>query len=88
VVLFSNFLTIISAFKFIGVLILTIYRMLTGDILRFLIVYIILLYGFAIAMYVLVHDSTPDHVAEKLDMCAEQKGRLDVSPNQVMSEVC
>ncbi len=76
IVMFSNLLTIMSAFEFIGVLILTVYRMLTRDVLQFLIVYIVLLYGFATAMHVLVYDSA---VEDPEDL----KG-LDVSPNQVM----
>ncbi len=75
VVMFSNLLNIITAFEFIGVLILTVYRMLTTDIFRFLIVYVILLYGFSIAMHVLVFDAD-------LDNSEDFKG-FDESPNEV-----
>jgi hypothetical protein len=73
---FSTLLPIISAFKFISVIVLTVYRMVTGDVLRFLVIYIILLYGFATAMYVLVHDARPDpnHLYLK---------QVDQSPNHV-----
>ena len=77
-VLFRNFLTIIAAFKFMGVLILTIYRMLMGDVLRFLIVYIVLLYSFAIALYVLVHDAVEQDV-DDLDLQQEQRVSYDMS---------
>jgi hypothetical protein len=73
VILFSNLLNIIIPFKFIGEMVVSMYRMLTGDILRFLFVYVILLYGFAIAMYVLVHDNYIDH-----------PGGLDFSANEVI----
>mmetsp|Transcript_35400 Transcript_35400/g.85463 ORF Transcript_35400/g.85463 Transcript_35400/m.85463 type:complete len:1276 (+) Transcript_35400:192-4019(+) len=49
--LWSNFLNALLLFKFIGTLVQTIYRMLFGDVLRFLVVYIILLGGFAFAFY-------------------------------------
>jgi hypothetical protein len=71
-VMFSNLLPIISPFKWIGKLVLTIYRMLTGDVLKFLFLYVILLYGFATAMHVLVYDAA-----------AENLEGLDVSPNEV-----
>jgi predicted CDP-diglyceride synthetase/phosphatidate cytidylyltransferase len=61
IITFSNFLQVISAFEFIGILVLTIYRMLTGDLLKFLLVYTTLLYGLALAIYVLGHDAFADH---------------------------
>jgi hypothetical protein len=69
---FCTLLPIISAYKFISVIVLTVYRMVTGDVLRFLVMYIILLYGFATAMYVLVHDGA----------ALEPKG-MNASPNDV-----
>ncbi len=69
---FSTLLPIISAFKFISVIVLTVYRMVTGDVFRFVVIYIILLYGFATAMYVLAHNG----------LTSESRG-LSVSPNQV-----
>ncbi len=74
-IMFSNLLTIFSAFKFIGELVLTVYRMLTRDILRFLIVYVTLLYGFATALHVLIYDAT-------------YEGEYNESPNQVTTYVC
>ncbi len=47
--------------------------MLTGDVLRFLIVYIVLLYGFASALFVLVYEGESD----------EDPG-LQTSPTQVL----
>jgi hypothetical protein len=75
VVLFSNLLNIIIPFKFIGEMVVSMYRMLTGDILRFLCVYIVLLYGFASAMYVLVHENY-----------VESEG-LSLSPSEVRFRV-
>ncbi len=71
-VIFCNLLPIISPIKFVGVLVLTIYRMLTGDVFRFFIVYIILLYGFSLALFALVKDTNP-----------EPLGSLDMTPNEV-----
>ncbi len=77
IIIFTNFLAILLAFKFVGILVLTIYRMLTGDVLRFLIVYIILLYGFATSLFVLVHDGP-----------SEGEGGLQASPGEVCMHVC
>ncbi len=68
IVMFSNLLLLISAFKAFGVLILTVYRMLTGDVFQFIVVYMILLYGFATALHVVSPEDT---------------GGLDLSPNFV-----
>jgi len=59
-VLFCNLLNLLIPFKFVGMLVVTIYRMLVGDIARFLIVYLILLYGFGTASYVLQQERPID----------------------------
>jgi hypothetical protein len=64
IIMCSNFLQVISAFQFIGILVLTIYRMLTGNVLKFLLVYTTLLYGLAAAVYVLGHDPLAEHETE------------------------
>mmetsp|Transcript_33915 Transcript_33915/g.85739 ORF Transcript_33915/g.85739 Transcript_33915/m.85739 type:complete len:215 (-) Transcript_33915:1829-2473(-) len=55
--MFCNVLPIVTAFKYIGVLVLTTYRMLISDIARFILVYIVMLLGFSTAMYVLFDTS-------------------------------
>jgi hypothetical protein len=76
IIMFSNLLLLIAAFKSIGVLIITVYHMLTGDVFEFLVVYVILLYGFATALFVLVHDASVGDL-----------GGLDLSPNQVSMHI-
>jgi len=65
VIMFCNVLPIVTAFKYIGVLVLTTYRMLISDIARFILVYIVMLTGFSTAMYVLFDTS---NYAEALDI--------------------
>jgi hypothetical protein len=52
--LFCNLLNVLLPFKFIGVLLITIYKMLVGDITRFCLVFFILLLAFSIAMHLLL----------------------------------
>jgi hypothetical protein len=89
VVLFSNLLNIMSSFKRVGFLVPTMYRMLTGDIFRFLWYYFILLWGFSLAMYVLVH--APDCEEGKCD-CDEYEDDcildLQASPQKVSFLAC
>jgi len=59
VVLGSNLLNLITPFKFFSVLILTIFRMLIADVLRFLVVYCIVLLAFSGAVHVLARSGPP-----------------------------
>ena len=87
IIMFSALLPVISAFKFIGVLILTVYRMLTGDIFRFLVVYIILLYGFSAAMYMLMPADTYEARLDPKCAHADFHG-LDNSTIKVSPHIC
>jgi hypothetical protein len=53
ILLFSNILNILMPFKYIGVLVIIIFRMLVGDIFRFFVVYLATLAGFAFGMLLL-----------------------------------
>jgi hypothetical protein len=61
-VMFANLLNIIAIFEFVCIVVRTVYRMLTGDVLRFIIVYVVMLYGFGLAMYVLIHEGYSEQV--------------------------
>jgi hypothetical protein len=62
--LFCNLLNVVLPFKSIGVLLITIYKMLVGDIARFCLVFFVLMFAFTIAMHLLLQrwpeaESTP-----------------------------
>ena len=52
--LFCNLLNVVLPFKAIGVLLITIYKMLVGDIARFCLVFFVLMFAFTIAMHLLL----------------------------------
>jgi hypothetical protein len=52
--LFCNLLNVMLPFKSIGVLLITIYKMLVGDIARFCLVFFVLMFAFSIAMHLLL----------------------------------
>jgi hypothetical protein len=54
VLLFSNILNILMPFKYIGVLVIIIFRMVVGDVFRFFVVYLATLAGFAFGMLPLI----------------------------------
>jgi hypothetical protein len=58
VVLFSNLLNLLIPFHSVGALVITVYRMLVGDMSRFLAVYMVLLVGFGLAMSMLAQGAT------------------------------
>uniref|UniRef100_A0A6T8NHJ3 Ion transport domain-containing protein n=1 Tax=Hemiselmis andersenii TaxID=464988 RepID=A0A6T8NHJ3_HEMAN len=64
IVMFCNVLPIVTAFKYVGVLVLTTYRMLISDVARFIVVYIVMLLGFSTAMYVLFDTSDEAQVLD------------------------
>eukprot|EP00281_Chroomonas_sp_CCMP1168_P024482 CAMPEP_0206229178 /NCGR_PEP_ID=MMETSP0047_2-20121206/9557_1 /ASSEMBLY_ACC=CAM_ASM_000192 /TAXON_ID=195065 /ORGANISM="Chroomonas mesostigmatica_cf, Strain CCMP1168" /LENGTH=562 /DNA_ID=CAMNT_0053652457 /DNA_START=123 /DNA_END=1810 /DNA_ORIENTATION=+ len=53
VLLWCNFLNVIMPFKFFGILVIIIYKMLIGDFFKFLILYFVLIGGFSQAMFCL-----------------------------------
>jgi hypothetical protein len=52
--LFCNLLNVVLPFKFIGVLLITLYKMLVGDMARFCLVFFVLMLAFTIAMHLLL----------------------------------
>lgn len=64
VLLWCNFLNVIMPFKFFGILVIIIYKMLIGDFFKFLIVYMIMIGGFSQAMFCLFQMTDfPDETA-------------------------
>jgi hypothetical protein len=53
VLLFSNLLIVLMPFRYIGELVITIYRMFVGDIFRFVLVFAILQLGFSLSVLLL-----------------------------------
>ena len=52
--LFCNLLNVVLPFRSIGVLLITVYKMLVGDIARFCLVFFVLMFAFTIAMHLLL----------------------------------
>ncbi len=57
VLLFANLLIILMPFRFIGELVITIYRMFVGDIFRFLLVFGVLQLGFSLSILLLTRSA-------------------------------
>ena len=55
--LFTNMLLVLLPFQYIGALIITVYKMLIGDITRFLVVYLLLFFGFSLGACLLCQRS-------------------------------
>lgn len=61
--MWTNLLNLIMPFKFFGIMAITTYKMLVGDVLRFLMVFVITTMAFALAMTVLYQKSEdPDNI--------------------------
>jgi hypothetical protein len=58
VLLFSNLLIVLMPFRYIGELVITIYRMFVGDIFRFVLVFAILQLGFSLSVLLLARTAT------------------------------
>jgi hypothetical protein len=63
ILMWSNLLNLIMPFKFFGIMAITTYKMLVGDVLRFLLVFVVTTMAFSLAMTVLYQRSLdPDNV--------------------------
>ena len=63
IIIWCNLLNIIMPFKFFGVLVIIIYKMLIGDFFKFAVIYIIMIFGFSQAMFCLFQMSSfPDEM--------------------------
>lgn len=63
ILLWCNFLNVIMPFKFFGVLVIIIYKMLIGDFFKFLVVFIIMVGAFSQALFALLQLSDfPDEI--------------------------
>jgi hypothetical protein len=61
IIIWCNLLNIIMPFKFFGVLVIIIYKMLIGDFFKFAVIYMIMIFGFSQAMFCLFQMSSfPD----------------------------
>jgi hypothetical protein len=57
VLLFDGLLIVLMPFRFIGELVITVYRMFVGDVFRFLVVFIVLQVGFALSLLLLTRSA-------------------------------
>jgi len=65
VLMWSNLLSLIMPFKFFGIMAITTYKMLVGDVIRFLMVFVITTMAFAFSMTCLFQKSQdPDEIAD------------------------
>ncbi|EKX48290.1 hypothetical protein GUITHDRAFT_105896 [Guillardia theta CCMP2712] len=60
-VLWCSLLHMLLPFRFIGPLLMTIWKMLIGDVFKWLFVYIFILLGFSQSVYILIQDASLEH---------------------------
>jgi len=68
VVMWSNLLNLIMPFKFFGIMAITTYKMLVGDVIRFLMVFVMTTMAFGLAMMVLFQKSDSPGDIDDMDV--------------------